>query len=431
MQVRREAKALRAAEASGRKTEEALREAVEYARGIVETIREPLVVLDSHLRVVSANRSFYRSFKVSRNETEGQYLYDLGNRQWDIPTLRVLLEEMLPKKTSIEHFEVRHNFPSIGERIMLLNARELRRKTGRNPLILLAIEDITERKLAEEALRRAHNELDIRVRERTAELAKTNEQLIHEIEERRRAEEALRESAEKMKLFAYSIVHDLRNPAVGIHGLTKLLLKHYREALNDKGKQYCDQILRATEQLAALVERINLYITARETPLFVETVNLKDLVKMVHEDFSSRLSARKIRWLEPEELPEIRADSLSLLRVLRNFVDNALKYGGEELSKIEIGYEETDTHHVLSVADDGVGLNREQCESIFKPFVRERTTARGIEGSGLGLAIAKEIAEQHGGEVWVELGTERSVRFFVSVAKLVQPVDGRAVKVLQ
>jgi two-component system CheB/CheR fusion protein len=117
-----------------------------YFEAIVETIREPLIVLDENLRVRKANRAFYETFKVSQKETQNQFIYDLGNRQWDIPRLRTLLEEILPYNSQFQDFEVEHEFESIGQRTMLLNARRLQQESSRAPLILLAIEDITERK---------------------------------------------------------------------------------------------------------------------------------------------------------------------------------------------------------------------------------------------------------------------------------------------
>lgn len=137
-----------------------MRDTSEYARNIVNTVREPLVVLDDKLRVISANRSFYSTFKVTQELSENTLLFDLGNRQWDIPRLKELLEEMLPKSTTIEDFEVEHDFPAIGQKTMLMNARCIQSKTGATQMILLAIEDITERKLAEEELQRTNIELE-------------------------------------------------------------------------------------------------------------------------------------------------------------------------------------------------------------------------------------------------------------------------------
>ena len=117
---------------------------------IVETIREFLLVLDSDLRVILASRSFYEFFKVKPEETVGQLIYDLGNKQWDIPKLRELLETILPEHTTFDNYEVEHDFATIGRRIMLLNARQIERDMGKERIILLAIEDITERKRLED-----------------------------------------------------------------------------------------------------------------------------------------------------------------------------------------------------------------------------------------------------------------------------------------
>ncbi|WP_052294257.1 PAS domain S-box protein [Desulfosudis oleivorans] len=127
-------------------------EAREYAESIINTVREPLIVLDHDLRVVSATRSFYKAFKVNPEETVGQLIYDLGNQQWDIPRLRDLLETILPQKTTFDDYEVEHDFADIGRRIMLLNARQIERAWGKERIILLAIEDITERRQLETLL---------------------------------------------------------------------------------------------------------------------------------------------------------------------------------------------------------------------------------------------------------------------------------------
>ncbi len=126
-----------------KKAEEEIQKSREYAESIVDTVREPLIILSADLKVVSASSSFYKSFHVSPDETQGRHLYSLGNRQWDIPRLRELLEEVLPRDTSFDNYEIEHEFPVIGRRKMLLNARRITGATGETQLILLAIEDIT------------------------------------------------------------------------------------------------------------------------------------------------------------------------------------------------------------------------------------------------------------------------------------------------
>jgi PAS domain S-box-containing protein len=125
-------------------------DAREYAEDIVETLREPLVVLNSDLKVLTANDSFYSTFKVSPEETIGKFIYELGNRQWDIPKLRVLLEEILPHNLVFYDYEVEHDFQGIGRKTILLNARQIFRKNIGSNIILLAMEDITVRKYLEE-----------------------------------------------------------------------------------------------------------------------------------------------------------------------------------------------------------------------------------------------------------------------------------------
>ncbi len=145
-----------------KRRERQVEESRDYAVSIVETVREPLIVLDAQLRVRTANRAFYQAFRVNPRETEGRLIYDLGNRQWDSPRLRKLLEELLPQNSHFEDFEVEHDFPVIGRRTMLLNAHRVVQLGGEpGQLILLAIEDITARRLAERLREESEDRLQI------------------------------------------------------------------------------------------------------------------------------------------------------------------------------------------------------------------------------------------------------------------------------
>jgi len=236
---------------------------------------------------------------------------------------------------------------------------------------------------------------------------------LRNLRERERAEEALRKTSEKVKMFAYSVSHDLKNPAIAVHGLARLLQK---TTLDEKGRSTCEQILKAAEHIASLVEKINIYVSAKEIPLNIESIQLKELIQNVKEEFSFRLANRGIAWIEPERFPELTADRLAIQRVFRNLVDNALKYGGSNLSEIRIGCEDSEEFSILSVEDNGVGVKEEDAETIFRPFKRKRS-AEGVEGTGLGLAIVKEIAERHGGEVWLEPSRATGTIFYVSISK--------------
>ena len=137
-----------------RRSEDDLKAIETYAQNIVDTVREPLLILDTTLRVRSGNRAFYQAFQVSSEETENRLIYELGNGQWDIPDLRTLLEDIVPKSSVFNDFELEHDFPVIGRRVMVLNARKL--QAGHHgELLVLAMEDVTERRRAEEALLQA------------------------------------------------------------------------------------------------------------------------------------------------------------------------------------------------------------------------------------------------------------------------------------
>lgn len=127
-----------------------IQDALEYTERIINTVHDPLIILFEDLKVAVASRSFYQFFKVTAKETEEEFIYELGNRQWDIPRLRHLLEDILPKHTSFDNFEIEHDFPDIGKRTMLLNACRIYLKTNRTKLIILTIKDISECKEADE-----------------------------------------------------------------------------------------------------------------------------------------------------------------------------------------------------------------------------------------------------------------------------------------
>lgn len=226
----------------------------------------------------------------------------------------------------------------------------------------------------------------------------------------------VQENEEAIKFFACSASHDLKSPSLGLFGFLKRLHKDYGHLLDEKGRSYFDQVLKVAGQIVSSVEQINAYITTREVPLRLEEVSSKEVLAKLRQELSGMLEARQIRWVEPALLPEIVADELCLVRIFRNLLDNALKYGGTGLSEIRFHYRETNTHHVFSVSDDGVGLGEIDRDKLFQVFQRQ-ATARGTEGSGLGLAIVRELAKKHLGDVWVESSPDPGTTFSFSILK--------------
>ena len=146
-----------------------------YIKTVVDVVREPILILDKDLRVMAANEPFYRTFQVELKDTEGKIVYELGNRQWDIPALRKLLEDILPKNTFFKGFEVTHDFPLIGSKVMILNARQIHFKEETvpglfPPIILLAIEDVTDMMAVAETLAGHVKQFEAKLTERTQKL---------------------------------------------------------------------------------------------------------------------------------------------------------------------------------------------------------------------------------------------------------------------
>lgn len=394
--------------------ERALRESEHLHRVILGNISDAVFITDDNGNYTYVCPNVDHIFGYTTPQVEEMHHISglLGEQLFDPVQLR--------EQGEIQNIEREVLTVSGRKRVLLVTVKRVSIQDG---TVLYVCRDITERKEVQEALRQAHDELELRVEARTAELMEANRRLDAEMEKAKRAEQASRSNLEKLQFFAHSVMHDLKSPAVGIHGLARLLHRQYWNHLDQKGRQYCNQILTVAEHIAALVEQINLYIVTKDAPLTLDTLDFKEILQIIKDEFSVPLSIRRIEWSAPEMDVEIRADRLCLLRVFRNLVDNALKYGGEKLSAIQIGYKSSPDFHIFSISDNGVGLETEDLARLFRPFQRDET-ARNIEGTGLGLAIVKEIAERHQGEVWVESGPGTGITFSVSISKTLPELRG-------
>ena len=220
----------------------------------------------------------------------------------------------------------------------------------------------------------------------------------------RRAVVARSCAALPMKIFAYSVAHDLKSPSVGIYGLARLLHNNFAAILGAKGAGFCDNIMKASEHVASLVDSINLFISTKETPLKIEPIDMEEVFRMLRDEFSSRLTVRQICLFEPTAIPLVRADKIAVLRVFRNLIDNALKYGGDGLTTIEIGYEESDNLHHFTIRDDGVGIQANRQQRDIQAFSAAKR-ARRDRRHGPGACNRKRNSRTAQGEVWVERGT--------------------------
>jgi len=372
-------------------------EASEFAESVINTVREPLISLNQDLRVVTVSRSFYEFFKVKPEETVGQLIYDLGNKQWDIPKLRELLETILPQKTTFDNYEVEHDFATIGRRIMLLNARQIERGTGKERIILLAIEDITERKEIENGLEKAHEEL---------------KDLASE----------LKRSARVKSEFLANMSHELRTPLNSINGFSEVLFDETFGPLNEKQKKYVTNVLTSGKHLLQLINQIldMAKLEAGKMKLALSRLPMKSLLYEISMLVADMISKKKIELLLEiaEDLPDIEADELKVKEIIYNLLSNAAKFTHEG-GKIGMQAKKAASGIEIVVWDTGVGIAPENMGKIFEGFFRVDTPySRVTEGTGLGLPLSKKFVELHGGTFSVQsegLGKGTLVRFTLPV----------------
>jgi len=366
----------------------AIEDALEYAESIINTVREPLIVLDADLKVVSASRSFYRFFKAKPRETEKRFIYDLGNRQWDIPKLRRLLKKILLKNLTLDNFEVEHDFPAIGRKVMSLNARRVYRKPGEKKLILLAIEDITERKKTEAELQRA-----------LEELSKLN-MLKSE--------------------FVSTVSHELRTPLTTMKEFAMILLDEIPGKLNEQQREYLDIIDGNISRLSRLINNLLdiSRIEAHKVELKRELVDIVELAGKTSYSFKPFAMSKKleIRCGFPKNNIQLYIDKDRINQVFVNLINNALKFTNE--GYVEISILDKGKSVECTVSDTGIGISEEDLTRIFSKFAQfGRISGPGEKGTGLGLAISKGIIELHQGKLWVESKLGHGSRFIFTLPK--------------
>jgi PAS domain S-box-containing protein len=359
--------------ARGRYTMVPLQEALTYAQRIVDTVREPMLVLDETLHVRTVSRAFCGVFGVSREDAEGQFIYDLGNGQWDIPALRTLLERVTKEGKDFQDFEVAHDFPQLGRRVMLINARKLSAEENDPPLVLMAIEDITEHK-------RIHEEL-----------VRSNEDL---------------------QRFAYVTAHDLRSPLNAALNLSQLLASRTREKLDEQEREMLRVSRASLERLKALVDDILSFSEMGNAPQQRSLISLEDPLQLALANLQHHIEHDGAS-ITIGSLPEVRSDRTQMVMVFQNLIGNALKYRRAEAPHIRVEAVEEGSEWRISVADNGQGFEAKHASAIFEPF--KRLHGKNIKGSGIGLATCKRIVERSGGRIWAESVPGRGSTFFFTV----------------
>ena len=349
---------------------DAAKRGLDFAEAIVETVREPLVILNQNLQVMKANKTFYETFQAAREETEGRLIYDLGNGQWNIPKLRELLENILPAHSTFRDFEVTHEFEHVGRKVMLLNASEIFNPNAQARTILLAIEDATDRKQAEEALRT------------------TNAELQH---------------------FAYALTHDLQEPLRMVVNFTELLGREYAGKLGEEADKFISYSVEGALRIEALLKALLAYweVTEREQDSFASIDCGAVLAKALLNLQAAIAESGAIVTSDP--LPTVVAEEVMLMQLFQNLISNSIKYRGEETPRIHVSAERDAEGWLFAVRDNGIGIDPQDTDRVFGMF--KRLHGSEIPGTGIGLALCKKVVERQGGRIWVESETGRGATF--------------------
>lgn len=338
------------------KRTQALRDSEEYLASIVATVREGLIVLDSDMRVTGANDHFLRTFRVTKEETIGIPLWELGNRQWDIPKLRELIEDVLPTSNPVENFEVEHDFPRIGKKLMLLNAHRIELEGQYKDRILIALEDITERR---------------------------------EIERRKDD-------------FLSIASHELKTPLTTIHGYVQMMNRTVPADASDKFRSFL-------EKTGAYVSRLNDLILELLDVSKIQSGNIEihkepfDFDRAVHEAAEGIRAANSGYTIAVKGKTGVyfNGDESHIVQVINNLLANAIKYSPDN-KDVEVILSVLSGYLKVSVTDRGLGISQEDQRKIFDRFYRAGEIQKRYPGMGIGLYICDQIIKNHGGTMWVD-----------------------------
>lgn len=319
------------------------------AQAIVDTVREPLLVLDKNLRVVAASRSFYLTFRVNRQETQGRLLYALGDGQWDIPALRALLEKIAPDHSVLDDYEVEHDFPKLGPRVMLLNARKVFYEGNRHTTILLAIEDITARRAAEREM----------------------QELLHQKE-----------------LLLEEMQHRIAN---SLQIIASILLLKASTVQSEETRLHLQDAHKRVMSVAAVQQHLR--ASGHGDPIEVAPY-LSKLCGTLAESMIGENRSVSVEVLA-EEGTASSSEAVSLGLIVTEGMINALKHAfppDKKDGRIVVAYKVNGLNWKLSIADNGVGKPNEGPGVVAK--------------AGLGTSIVNALAQQLDARVDLVTGAE-------------------------
>jgi PAS domain S-box-containing protein len=391
--------------------EKKLRQAHDFLNTIVENVRPPLIVLDSNLKILFANAGFYETLNLLSEETIGNSVYELGNRQWNIPELRLLFDEIISLNTSFIDYEVESDFPRIGRKVFLLSARQIVWQSTASKIILLSLEDITKRKQAEASIQ----ESTVKLMYQNEELQATEEKLREQIEEYEVVQGLLHEAkaaAETANLakseFLSNMSHEIRTPMNGVIGMAQLLAM---TELTDEQREYVEALEISGNNLLSLINDILDLSKIEAGMITIESYEFS-LKKSLDDILLTQKTVIHQKNLSltvdvASDIPTVMTgDQLRLKQILNNLLSNSIKFtdqGGITVSARVVERYDTLLLVQIAIQDTGIGMSADSLDKIFTPFVQaDSSTTRQFGGTGLGLSICRHLAELMEGSITVE-----------------------------
>jgi len=377
-----------------------------YTEAIVATLREPIVVLDTNLRIKNVNRAFSKKYNIAKDEAKGKLIYEIQNHLFDNVSMRAMLEKVLPEKTQLDDYQISVNLLPYGESIMLLNARQVTNETSKEQLILLAIEDITERRIIEKRLQILSDGFEAKVLERTTDLLNANTELESSIKK-------LYVANVKLQEYAYVASHDLQEPLRKILMFVSKLLG-MEENISDEALILLEKISKSSTRMNTLIKDLLAYSYLNNPEKQFVKTDLNKIVENILVDFELLIEEQKIE-VKHHKLPFINAIPLQMNQLFYNLISNALKFckNDNSICKIEISsrkltlaqikkfpaLDQSLGYYEIIIKDNGIGFDKQFENKIFTMFQRLHNN-EVYTGTGIGLSIGKKIVENHNGIIF-------------------------------
>jgi len=412
-----------------------LSESYAYSDAIVSTMHEPMVVLGKELRVKSANKAFYEKFGVTVEQTENVLFYDLGSKQWNIPALRELLEDIIPKNSHFFNYVVKHTFQNLGEKIMSLNASRVIQNTHREQLILLVIADITEVTHLKEAKQQIEKEWRSKEKkERRAEkvwLEKAVAQRTRELKEANVLLEdnntALLNMNKELEAFTYVSSHDLQEPLRKLQTFAGMILEKENQNLSDRGKNYFRLMQESAERMRQLIQDLLSFSRISAAERIFENINLNIILEDVKKEFEAEI-AKKNAVIEAEEMCEVHIIPFQFRQLMHNLISNSLKFSNPKkpphikISSRVMAYDKVLMKRLppqkeycrISIKDNGIGFEKEFSTKIFEVFQKLHGRDE-YSGTGIGLAIVQKIVDNHKGIITARGQLNKGATFHIYI----------------